>query len=131
MKELIKQVLRESTLVTINHDIGEYETDDIDKINMLNFQRWRSMGLLAYVLLTDKDYISSFNLVTSPSELKTYKNRAKNDRLLLYVIDEPLSVKITKVIDNTNEIIRLKKESIKLFNQHMKSVIGELLKQTP
>jgi hypothetical protein len=127
MKELIKQILRESNNMFNIHDKDSSDYKLIDSVNNLYFQKLESQGLGLYILTRDGRYIMSFNKVNSRTELKKYGN--KNYRIDGFVINENTAEKIKKAVDNMNEIVELKYNSIKLLNQHLIASISEAIKK--
>jgi hypothetical protein len=127
MKELIKQILRESNNMFNIHDKDSSDYKLIDSVNNLYFQKLESQGLGLYILTRDGRYIMSFNKVNSRTELKKYEN--KNYRIDGFVINENTAEKIKKAVDNMNEIVELKYNSIKLLNQHLIASISEAIKK--
>ena len=126
MKDLIKQILRESNNMFNIHDKDSSDYKLIDSVNNLYFQKLESQGMGLYVLTRDGRYIMSFNKVNSRTELKKYEN--KNYRIDGFVINENTAEKIKKAVDNMNEIVELKYNSIKLLNQHLIASISEGIK---
>ena len=127
MKELIKQILRESNNMFNIHDKDSSNYKLIDSVNDLYFQKLESQGLGLYILTRDGRYIMSFNKVNSRSELKKYENKAF--RIDGFVMNENTAEKIKKAVDNMNEIVELKYNSIKLLNQHLIASISEAIKK--
>lgn len=127
MKELIKQILRESNNMFNIHDKDSSNYKLIDSVNNLYFQKLESQGLGLYILTRDGRYIMSFNKVNSRTELKKYEN--KDFRIDGFVMNENTAEKIKKAVDNTNEIVELKYNSIKLLNQHLIASISEAIKK--
>jgi hypothetical protein len=127
MKDLIKQILRESNNMFNIHDKDSSDYKLIDSVNNLYFQKLESQGMGLYVLTRDGRYIMSFNKVNSGTELKKYEN--KNYRIDGFVINENTAEKIKKAVDNMNEIVELKYNSIKLLNQHLIASISEAIKK--
>jgi hypothetical protein len=127
MKELIKQILRESNNMFNIHDKDSSNYKLIDSVNDLYFQKLESQGLGLYILTRDDRYIMYFNKVNSRSELKKYEN--KSFRIDGFVMNENTSEKIKKAVDNMNEIVELKYESIKLLNEHLIGSISEAIKK--
>jgi hypothetical protein len=127
MKELIKQILRESNNMFNIHDKDSSNYKLIDSVNDLYFQKLESQGLGLYILTRDDRYIMYFNKVNSRSELKKYEN--KSFRIDGFVMNENTSEKIKKAVDNMNEIVELKYNSIKLLNQHLIASISEAIKK--
>lgn len=127
MKDLIKQILRESNNMFNIHDKDSSDYKLIDSVNNLYFQKLESQGMGLYVLTRDGRYIMSFNKVNSRTELKKYEN--KNYRIDGFVINENTAEKIKKAVDNMNEIVELKYNSIKLLNQHLIASISEAIKK--
>jgi hypothetical protein len=127
MKELIKQILRESNNMFNIHDKDSSDYKLIDSVNNLYFQKLESQGLGLYILTRDGRYIMSFNKVNSRSELKKYENKAF--RIDGFVMNENTAEKIKKAVDNMNEIVELKYNSIKLLNQHLIASISEAIKK--
>ena len=105
MKDLIKQILRESNNMFNIHDKDSSDYKLIDSVNKLYFQKLESQGLGLYILTRDGRYIMSFNKVNSRTELKKYGN--KNYRIDGFVINENTAEKIKKAVDNMNEIVEL------------------------
>jgi hypothetical protein len=127
MKELIKQILRESNNMFNIHDKDSSNYKLIDSVNDLYFQKLESQGLGLYILTRDDRYIMYFNKVNSRSELKKYEN--KSFRIDGFVMNENTSEKIKKAVDNMNEIVELKYNSIKLLNEHLIASISEAIKK--
>jgi hypothetical protein len=127
MKELIKQILRESNNMFNIHDKDSSDYKLIDSVNNLYFQKLESQGLGLYILTRDGRYIMSFNKVNSRTELKKYEN--KSFRIDGFVMNENTAEKIKKAVDNMNEIVELKYNSIKLLNQHLIASISEAIKK--
>lgn len=127
MKDLIKQVLRESNNMFNIHDKDSSDYKLIDSVNDLYFQKLEYQGLGLYILTRDGRYIMSFNKVNSRSELKKYENKAF--RIDGFVMNENTAEKIKKAVDNMNEIVELKYNSIKLLNQHLIASISEAIKK--
>lgn len=127
MKELIKQILRESNNMFNIHDKDSSDYKLIDSVNNLYFQKLESQGLGLYILTRDGRYIMSFNKVNSRTELKKYENKAF--RIDGFVMNENTAEKIKKAVDNMNEIVELKYNSIKLLNQHLIASISEAIKK--
>jgi hypothetical protein len=127
MKDLIKQILRESNNMFNIHDKDSSDYKLIDSVNNLYFQKLESQGMGLYILTRDGRYIMSFNKVNSRTELKKYEN--KNYRIDGFVINENTAEKIKKAVDNMNEIVELKYNSIKLLNQHLIASISEAIKK--
>jgi|688.fasta_scaffold465227_3 hypothetical protein len=127
MKDLIKQILRESNNMFNIHDKDSSDYKLIDSVNNLYFQKLESQGLGLYILTRDDRYIMYFNKVNSRSELKKYEN--KSFRIDGFVMNENTSEKIKKAVDNMNEIVELKYNSIKLLNQHLIASISEAIKK--
>jgi hypothetical protein len=96
-------------------------------VNDLYFQKLESQGLGLYILTRDDRYIMYFNKVNSRSELKKYEN--KSFRIDGFVMNENTSEKIKKAVDNMNEIVELKYNSIKLLNEHLIASISEAIKK--
>jgi hypothetical protein len=127
MKDLIKQILRESNNMFNIHDKDSSDYKLIDSVNNLYFQKLESQGLGLYILTRDDRYIMYFNKVNSRSELKKYENKAF--RIDGFVMNENTAEKIKKAVDNMNEIVELKYNSIKLLNQHLIASISEAIKK--
>lgn len=127
MKDLIKQVLRESNGMLNIHDKDNTEYKVIDSVNGLYFQKLDSQGLGLYILSRDSRYIMSFNKVNNKTQLEKYKNN--NYRIDGFVLNENTAEKIKKAVDNMNEIVELKYNSIKLLNQHLIASISEGIKK--
>ena len=127
MKDLIKQILRESNNMFNIHDKDSSNYKLIDSVNDLYFQKLESQGLGLYILTRDGRYIMSFNKVNSRTELKKYEN--KDFRIDGFVMNENTAEKIKKAVDNMNEIVELKYNSIKLLNQHLIASISEAIKK--
>jgi hypothetical protein len=127
MKDLIKQILRESNNMFNIHDKDSSDYKLIDSVNNLYFQKLESQGMGLYILTRDGRYIMSFNKVNSRTELKKYEN--KNYRIDGFVINENTAEKIKKAVDYLNEIVELKYNSIKLLNQHLIASISEAIKK--
>ena len=127
MKDLIKQILRESNNMFNIHDKDSSDYKLIDSVNDLYFQKLESQGMGLYILTRDGRYIMSFNKVNSRTELKKYEN--KNYRIDGFVINENTAEKIKKAVDNMNEIVELKYNSIKLLNEHLIASISEAIKK--
>lgn len=127
MKDLIKQVLRESNGMLNIHDKDNTEYKVIDSVNGFYFQKLDSQGLGLYILSRDSRYIMSFNKVNNKTQLEKYKNN--NYRIDGFVLNENTAEKIKKAVDNMNEIVELKYNSIKLLNQHLIASISEGIKK--
>jgi hypothetical protein len=127
MKDLIKQILRESNNMFNIHDKDSSNYKLIDSVNDLYLQKLESQGLGLYILTRDDRYIMYFNKVNSRSELKKYEN--KSFRIDGFVMNENTSEKIKKAVDNMNEIVELKYNSIKLLNEHLIASISEAIKK--
>jgi hypothetical protein len=127
MKDLIKQVLRESSGMLNIHDKDSSDYKLIDSVNDLYFQKLDYQGMGLYVLSRDDRYIMSFNKVNDKSQLKKYKDN--NYRIDGFVLNENTAEKIKKAVDNMNEIVELKYNSIKLLNQHLIASISEAIKK--
>jgi hypothetical protein len=127
MKELIKQILRESNNMFNIHDKDSSNYKLIDSVNDLYFQKLESQRLGLYILTRDDRYIMYFNKVNSRSELKKYEN--KSFRIDGFVMNENTFEKIKKAVDNMNEIVELKYNSIKLLNEHLIASISEAIKK--
>jgi hypothetical protein len=126
MKELIKQVLRESKDMFNIHDKETSDFKMIDSVNMLYFQKLKSQGLGLYILTTNAGNIMSFVKVNNPTELKKFKNTGK--RVDGFVINENTAEKFKKAVDKMNEIVKLKYESIRLLNLHLIGSLSEIIK---
>lgn len=127
MKDLIKQLLRESDGMLNIHDKDNSDFKLIDSVNNLYFQKLDSQGMGLYVLSRDGRYIMSFKKINSITELKEYKKN--NYRIDGFVVNENTVEKIKKAVDNMNEIVELKYNSIKLLNQHLIASISEVIKK--
>lgn len=112
----------------IFHDGEKDYAKNIDSINKIEFQRLESRGLSAYVIYKDKRFISFFEEVKTPSQLKKYKDI--NGRIDVFYLTEEQANKAKKIIDKTNEIIELKYHSIELINKHAIASITEYSKKT-
>lgn len=128
MKDVIKQVLRENTKMVIIHDGDKDYARNVEVINKLEFQRLESRGLNAYVISKDNRFITTFEKVNTPSELIKITN--KKGRIDVFYLTDEQAEKCKKIIDNTNNIIELKYESIDLMNKHAISSIIEYSKKT-
>lgn len=115
MKDLIKQVLRESTMAII-HDVDKDYAKDIDDLNDIFFRKKENQGLGVYAITKDNRFITTIKKITKKSDLNSYKNY--NKRIDIFYLTEEQANTAQKIIDNTNEIIELKYKSIELINKH-------------
>jgi hypothetical protein len=128
MKELIKQILREDSMVII-HDRKDEYVKNISSIGNLGIQKLKSQGLTPYVISVDKRNITTFEVYKNDSEVKN-KIKSSDKRIDVYYLTEKQAEIFEKVISKTNEIIELKYESIKLMSQHTMATIYEYYKKT-
>jgi hypothetical protein len=128
MKELIRKILKEGNGMAIFHDGDKEYAKNVNIINNLEFQRLESRGLNAYVIFKDKRFITSFEKVTTPSELKKHKDN--KGRIDIFYLTDKQAEKCKKIIDSTNEIIELKYSSINLMSKHAIAAINEYYKKT-
>jgi hypothetical protein len=126
MKELIKQVLRESREMIIIHDEERDYGKDINSINNIYFQKLESQGLGLWILSRDSKYISKFEKVVNTTELKKYKTNTY--RVDAFIITDDKAEKLKKAVDNTNEIIELKYKSIDLMQKYLIASIDKIAK---
>ena len=127
MRDLIKQVLRESRDMMIIHDGDNQSGKLIDSFNNLYFQKLESQGLGLWILSKDSRYISKLEKVINLSQLKEYKRNSY--RVDAFVISDDKADKLKKVVDNTNEIIELKYKTIDLLQKHLIGTIAEVVKK--
>ena len=127
MKDIIKQILRESNNMFNIHDKEKSDYRLIDSINNLYFQKLESQGLGLYILNTNARSIMTFNKVNTRAELKAFEKN--NYRLDGFVINENTAEKFKRAVDNMNEIVELKYKSIKLLNQHLIGSLSEAIKK--
>jgi hypothetical protein len=127
MKDLIKQILRESNNMLNTHDKEKSDYMPIDSVNNLYFQKIESQGLGLYILSRDGRYKMTFKKVNTRTELKAFEK--DNYRLDGFIINENTAEKFKRAVDNMNEIVELKYESIKLLNQHLIGSLSEAIKK--
>ena len=127
MKDIIKQILRESNDMFNIHDKETSNFKMIDSVNNLYFEKLESQGLGLYILTTNSGNIMSFVKVNNKTQLGKFKNTGK--RVDGFVINENTAEKFKRAVDNMNEIVELKYKSIKLLNQHLIASLSEVIKK--
>lgn len=127
MKDLIKQLLRESIEMVIIHDGDDESAKPIDRFNNLYFQKLDSQGLGLFLLSRDSKYFSKLEKITNVSQLQGYKKNPY--RIDGYVMSNEKGEKLKTTVNNLNEIIKLKYESIDLLQRHLIASIAEAVKK--
>lgn len=120
MKEVIKRILKESLVII--YSSGEKPIGKDDKtIDKLRFRIWEKMGVSAYAITT-KNFMSTLVKI----ENRTMFSNLKSENELFLMTDDQAD-KISKVIEQTNNVIKLKIDSIEMLQQLNKSTIIDLL----
>jgi hypothetical protein len=127
MRDIIKKILAENigmiNIIGPETKYGKY----IDDVNSIFFQKLDSQSLGLYVLSRDRNFFSELKKVNTPANLKEYKKNPY--RVDAFVMNGATAEKIKLVVDNTNEIIKLKYNSIDLMNEHLIGSVTEIVKK--
>lgn len=117
MDDLIRKILREDFNPIFTN--GEWSTSTI---NDLQLQKWGGLNKYPVVIIED---VGEMKLI----RITSAKSKYLNDRNVIYLLSEEYIEKAEKVIDNTNQIVKMERKQIKLQKDYAKAILQELTKK--
>lgn len=107
------------------HYNGEVKAKNESSFNSIFFKRISDNGLGAYLITDNADSITK---IESPSFFNRKKPEFMSDsqHIHIFILNGEQFERAEKIINNTNEIVKLKYESIKYLRKYALSGINEL-----